>query len=46
MRAQYFVSDLEAFPGIAMAWTGRFGAQPLPFACIQTRPRCPHQGWR
>jgi len=44
MRAQYFVSDLEAFPGIAMAWTGRFGAQPLPFACIQTPPEMPAPG--
>jgi enamine deaminase RidA (YjgF/YER057c/UK114 family) len=44
LRAQYFVSDLTAFPGIAMAWTSRFGAQPLPFACIQTPPAMPAPG--
>ena len=44
LRAQYFVSDLTAFPGIAMAWASRFGAQPLPFACIQTPPEMPAPG--
>jgi enamine deaminase RidA (YjgF/YER057c/UK114 family) len=38
LRAQYFVSDVSAFPGIAMAWGSRFGAQPHPFVCIQTPP--------
>jgi enamine deaminase RidA (YjgF/YER057c/UK114 family) len=36
LRAQYFVSDITVFPGIAMAWTSRFGAQPLPFVCVET----------
>jgi len=36
LRAQYFVSDSTAFPGIAMAWSAKFGAQPHPFVCIQT----------
>jgi len=44
LRAQYFVSDLTAFPGIAMAWASRFGAQPLPFVCIQTPPEMPAPG--
>jgi enamine deaminase RidA (YjgF/YER057c/UK114 family) len=44
LRAQYFVSDLTAFPGIAMAWTSRFGARPLPFACVQTPPAMPAPG--
>ena len=44
LRAQYFVADLTAFPGIAMAWTSRFGAQPLQFACIQTPPAMPAPG--
>jgi enamine deaminase RidA (YjgF/YER057c/UK114 family) len=44
LRAQYFVSDLAAFPGIAMAWASRFAAQPLPFACIQTPPEMPAPG--
>jgi hypothetical protein len=36
LRAQYFVSDVTHFSGIAMAWAARFGAQPHPFICIQT----------
>jgi hypothetical protein len=27
-----------------MAWASRFGAQPLPFACIQTPPAMPAPG--
>jgi enamine deaminase RidA (YjgF/YER057c/UK114 family) len=41
LRAQYFVSDVTQFPGIAMAWTARFGAQPHPFICIQTPTAMP-----
>ena len=44
LRAQYFVSDPTVFPGIAMAWASRFGARPLPFACIQTPPEMPAPG--
>jgi len=44
LRAQYFVSDPGIFPGIAMAWASRFGAQPLPFVCIQTPPAMPAPG--
>jgi enamine deaminase RidA (YjgF/YER057c/UK114 family) len=44
LRAQYFVSDPAAFPGIAMAWASRFGVQPLPFVCIQTPPEMPAPG--
>lgn len=36
LRAQYFVSDVTAFPGISMAWMERFGRQPHPFVCVQT----------
>lgn len=36
LRAQYFVADIAAFPGIAMAWSARFGLQPHPFVCVQT----------
>jgi enamine deaminase RidA (YjgF/YER057c/UK114 family) len=36
LRAQYFVSDPAAFPGIAMAWSARFGGQPHPFLCVRT----------
>jgi len=44
LRAQYFVSDVTAFPGIAMAWTSRFGAQPHPFVCVQTPAAMPAPG--
>jgi enamine deaminase RidA (YjgF/YER057c/UK114 family) len=44
LRAQYFVSDITAFPGIAMAWTSRFSPQPLPFLCVQTPPAMPAPG--
>ena len=44
LRAQYFVSDQGAFPGIAMAWASRFAAQPLPFVSIQTPPEMPAPG--
>jgi hypothetical protein len=44
LRAQYFVSDLTAFPGIAMAWSAKIGALPHPFVCIQTPPAMPAPG--
>jgi enamine deaminase RidA (YjgF/YER057c/UK114 family) len=44
LRAQYFVSNVTTFPGIAMAWASRFGAQPHPFVCIQTPPAMPVPG--
>jgi enamine deaminase RidA (YjgF/YER057c/UK114 family) len=44
VRAQYFVADVAAFSGIAMAWSARFGAQPHPFVCIQTPPAMPAPG--
>jgi hypothetical protein len=44
LRAQYFVSDVTAFPGIAMAWSARFGTQPHPSVCIQTPPTMPALG--
>jgi enamine deaminase RidA (YjgF/YER057c/UK114 family) len=44
LRAQYFVSDLTAFPGIAMAWSAKIGTQPHPFVCIQTPPVMPAAG--
>jgi enamine deaminase RidA (YjgF/YER057c/UK114 family) len=36
LRAQYFVSDVAVFPGVAMAWSTRFGRQPHPFVCVQS----------
>lgn len=44
LRAQYFVPDIAAFPGIAMAWSARYGAQPHPFVCVQTPPAMPAPG--
>jgi enamine deaminase RidA (YjgF/YER057c/UK114 family) len=44
LRAQYFVSEPTVFPGIAMAWASCFGAQPLPFVCIQTPGDMPAPG--
>jgi enamine deaminase RidA (YjgF/YER057c/UK114 family) len=44
LRAQYFVSEVTAFPGIAMAWASRFARQPHPFVCIQTPPAMPAPG--
>lgn len=44
LRAQYFVSDIEAFPGIAMAWSSRYGGQPHPFVCVQTPTPMPASG--
>jgi enamine deaminase RidA (YjgF/YER057c/UK114 family) len=44
LRAQYFVSDVTQFPGIAMAWAAQFGTQPHPFICIQTPTAMPAPG--
>jgi enamine deaminase RidA (YjgF/YER057c/UK114 family) len=44
LRAQYFVADIAAFPGIAMAWSARFGRQPHPFLCVQTPTPMPAPG--
>jgi enamine deaminase RidA (YjgF/YER057c/UK114 family) len=44
LRAQYFVSDIAGFPGIAMAWSSRYGCQPHPFVCVQTPPLLPARG--
>jgi enamine deaminase RidA (YjgF/YER057c/UK114 family) len=44
LRAQYFVSDVTQFPGIAMAWAAWFGAQPHPFICIQMPTAMPAPG--
>jgi enamine deaminase RidA (YjgF/YER057c/UK114 family) len=44
LRAQYFVAERAVFPGIAMAWSARFGAQPHPFLCVQTPPGMPAEG--
>jgi enamine deaminase RidA (YjgF/YER057c/UK114 family) len=35
VRAQYFLTDLRDFAGIAAAWVDRYGRQPHPFAAVQ-----------
>jgi enamine deaminase RidA (YjgF/YER057c/UK114 family) len=44
LRAQYFVADVAAFSGIAMAWSSRYGEQPHPFLCVQTPTPMPAPG--
>jgi enamine deaminase RidA (YjgF/YER057c/UK114 family) len=44
LRAQYFVSDVGAFAGIAMAWSSRYGGQPHPFVCVPTPLPMPAPG--
>jgi len=44
VRAQYFVPDVTTFPGVAMAWATRFGAQSHPFVCIETPAAMPAPG--
>lgn len=44
LRAQYFVSDISHFAGIAAAWRARYGARPHPFVCIETPDDMPAPG--
>jgi enamine deaminase RidA (YjgF/YER057c/UK114 family) len=44
LRAQYFMADIGAFPGIAMAWSSRYSDQPHPFVCVQTPQPMPAPG--
>jgi enamine deaminase RidA (YjgF/YER057c/UK114 family) len=44
LRAQYFVSDISHFAGIATAWRARRGNQPHPFVCVQTPDDMPAPG--
>ena len=44
LRAQYFMADIGAFPGIAMAWSSRYRDQPHPFVCVQTPQPMPAPG--
>lgn len=34
VRIDYWVSDISEFPGVALAWAGRYGNAPHPFACV------------
>jgi enamine deaminase RidA (YjgF/YER057c/UK114 family) len=35
VRAQYFLTDIRDFAGIATVWADRYGRQPHPFAAVQ-----------
>jgi enamine deaminase RidA (YjgF/YER057c/UK114 family) len=35
VRAQYFLTDIHDFAGVAAAWSDRYGRQPHPFAAVQ-----------
>jgi enamine deaminase RidA (YjgF/YER057c/UK114 family) len=43
VRVNYWVSDIREFPGVALAWIGRYGNAPHPFACAVT-PKLPAPG--
>jgi enamine deaminase RidA (YjgF/YER057c/UK114 family) len=43
VRVNYWVSDIREFPGVALAWAGRYGNAPHPFACVVT-PKLPAPG--
>lgn len=43
VRIDYWVSDIREFPGVALAWAGRYGNAPHPFACVVT-PKLPAPG--
>jgi enamine deaminase RidA (YjgF/YER057c/UK114 family) len=44
VRAQYFLTDLRDFGGIAAAWVDRYGRQPHPFAALQVPGPLPPTG--
>jgi len=44
VRAQYFLSDMRDFAGMAAAWQDRYGRQPHPFACVQVPGPMPASG--
>jgi hypothetical protein len=35
VRAQWFMADVHAFPGVQLAWSRRHGGAPHPFVCVQ-----------
>jgi enamine deaminase RidA (YjgF/YER057c/UK114 family) len=44
VRAQYFLTDIRDFAGIAGAWRGRYSGQPHPFAAVQVPGPLPPSG--
>jgi enamine deaminase RidA (YjgF/YER057c/UK114 family) len=43
VRIDYWVNDIRDFSGVALAWAGRYGNAPHPFACVVT-PKMPLPG--
>src|SRR5215510_10087885 len=35
VRAQYFMTDMREFAGVAAAWSDRYGKEPHPFSSVQ-----------
>ena len=44
VRAQYFLTNMHDFAGVAAAWTDRYGKQPHPFAAVQVPGPLPPSG--
>jgi hypothetical protein len=44
VRAQWFMSDVTQFSGVALAWMGRQGKQPHPFVAVQVPGELPAPG--
>jgi enamine deaminase RidA (YjgF/YER057c/UK114 family) len=44
VRAQYFLTDIRDFAGVAAAWSDRYGKQPHPFATVQVPGPLPPRG--
>jgi enamine deaminase RidA (YjgF/YER057c/UK114 family) len=44
VRAQYFLTDVKDFAGVAAAWSDRHGRQPHPFAAVQVPGPLPASG--
>ena len=44
VRAQYFLTDIRDFAGVAAAWADRYGRQPHPFAAVQVPGPLPADG--
>jgi enamine deaminase RidA (YjgF/YER057c/UK114 family) len=44
VRAQYFLTDIRDFAGIASAWSDSYGRQPHPFGCVQVPAPMPADG--
>jgi len=44
VRAQYFVTDIRDFSGIAGVWSARYGKRPQPFSGVQVPAPLPPTG--